>query len=90
MKIKPEHLQALRDAIIPIDTHERRQKYLDNQFSYADRCKDRELRFRWDLLKDAGIKIGDGKGMSGLPLYSYLNDVHINTALKSFIPPLET
>ena len=31
-------------------------------------------RARWDLLWFSGLKIGDGMGMPGLPLYAYLDD----------------
>lgn len=83
MKIKPEDLTKLKAAVKPYDTAELRTYYLDNP-----RGNDRNMRFRWDLLRLSGLKIGDGKGMSGLPLYAYMNDDHIDTALRSFIPDL--
>ncbi len=43
-------------------------------------------RFYWDLFHATGLKIGDGAGMPGdIELYSYLDDTHIDTALKSIV-----
>ena len=40
-------------------------------------------RLRWDLFWASNCKIGDGAGMSGdINLYSYMNDDHIDTALR--------
>ena len=40
-------------------------------------------RLRWDLLWGSKIKIGDGVGIKGdLNLYEYMNDNHIDTALR--------
>lgn len=83
MKIKPEHLQALVDAIKPLDTPERRAHYTSNV-----KAKDINKRYRWDLLYISKLKIGDGRGCEGLPLYEYMNDVHIDTALRSIVPLL--
>lgn len=88
MKITDEHLAALRAAIVPCDTPERREAYLRGDFHNADRVKDLDMRYRWDLLYASGLKIGDGVGMEGLPLYGYLNDDHIDTALRSIVPVL--
>ena len=50
------------------------------------RVRDADERFRWDLLNASKIKIGDGKGMSGdVPLYGYMNDNQIDTALKFYV-----
>lgn len=44
------------------------------------------MRYRWDLLAkacdDDFIKLGNGAGVSGIPLYSYLDECHIDTALR--------
>jgi len=39
--------------------------------------KDTDMRFRWDLLNGSKFNI--------CPFYSYLNDNHIDTALKHYI-----
>jgi hypothetical protein len=45
-----------------------------------------EMRFRWDLLWASNIKIGDGIGVkSDIDLYAYMNDNHIDTALKAYV-----
>lgn len=47
---------------------------------------DIEKRFRWDLFYASKCKLGDGVGMQGdIDLYAYLNDTHIDTALKSVV-----
>lgn len=89
LKIKKEDLEFLKGKIKPIDTQENREKYLRGDFSNSDRCKDLNKRYRWDLLYSSRISIGDGVGTQGdLNLYAYLNDEHIDSALKSFIPTL--
>ena len=56
----------------------------------ADVCKDIDKRYRWDLLYRSRIKIGDGVGIQGdVNLYSYMDDNHIDSALRSFIKPLK-
>jgi hypothetical protein len=78
VKITTEHYNYLRDAItaIPqenIDAH--RRKLLTDE-----RVKDADKRLRWDLLYATvpSAWICDN-------LYSYLNDTHIDTAIKSII-----
>jgi len=89
LKIKQRDLEILQAAIAPLDTTERRAAYISGKFPYAERCRNRDMRYRWDLLYATRIRIGDGAGMSGdLNLYSYLCDTHIDAALRSFIKPL--
>lgn len=88
MKIKPEHLSVIREAICPLDTEALREKYRNGDFPRSDQTKDLSMRYRWDLLYLSKLKIGDGVGMPGLPLYQYMIDTHIDTALKSFIPDI--
>jgi hypothetical protein len=83
MKIRPEHLAHLRRLIQPHDTPERRQRYLAGYFPRSERTKDVDMRYRWDLLWEGGL--GD---FLSRDLYPYLNDDHIDTALRSFIAPL--
>lgn len=88
MKIKREHLETLRAAIVPLDTPTRRAKYLAGDFPRSDRVKDLAKRYRWDLLWLSKLSIGDGSGRSSgvnLDLYAYMNDDHIDTALKSIV-----
>ena len=89
MKIKPEDLTALRAVVAPHDTTVRRAKYLVGDFPGASRVRDLNKRYRWDVLYASGLKIGDGRGIPGdINLYAYLDDSHIDTALRTFIPNL--
>lgn len=77
MKIKPEHYTVLKDAITAVH----------NRFPHAEAdyqlSKFTPKRLRWDMLYFSKLKVGDGRGMDGLPLYQYMNDDHIDTALKA-------
>ncbi len=89
LKIREADLQALKSAVAPYDTQDRRQRYLDGDFPYALGCKDRDMRYRWDLVHASGLRFGDGRGMPGdLNLYAYLNDKHIDAAHRSIVPNL--
>lgn len=72
MKIRPEDLDALRRAI---------EKVIE-RFPSASRIyqeKNMSLnRYRWDLLH--------ASDMDKNRLYMYLNDAHIETALRRIIP----
>lgn len=88
MKIPPDLLDTLRDAIAPLDTPALRHAYLTGQFSNADRCKDVNLRYRWDLFfasKEAmqAVYTETQFGRSGF------TDAHIDTALRKLVPPLK-
>ena len=90
LKITPEDLQVLRNALTPLDTQERRTAYRNGQFPNAERCKDLDMRYRWDLLYASGLKLGDGVGVRGdLDLYAYLDDDHIDSALRHLVAALQ-
>jgi len=80
MKITTEHYNHLLEAIKPnnskISDH---RKFIINE----GKSKDTEKRLRWDLLYYAGQStwICDN-------LYDYLDDTHIDTALKSILKEL--
>jgi hypothetical protein len=85
MKIRPEHLEVLKTNITPLDTPEKRQKYINGDFFNAEHTKDVDKRYRWDLLFAA-------PGLSNwlrFTIYAYAGDHHIDTALRSIVPPLE-
>jgi len=70
MKITPEDYAILEKAIKPM-------MYKINRSGIT------AMRWRWDCLYRCGLKIGDGIGMPGdLNLYAYMDDTHIDTALK--------
>ena len=80
MKMLPEHLQTLRDAIALIPASEvlEHQRNLRND----PRVKDQAKRMRWDLLYGA-MRSNLPRGWISNELYTYLDDSHIDTALKS-------
>jgi hypothetical protein len=84
MKIKPEHLKVLSDSIV-----EGRKRYPHLTLRhYADICigKDYRMRWRWDMfhlgMKVAPDSFKNGGRGNGLVLYDYLDDTHIDTALR--------
>lgn len=79
-KIHGETLDAMRQAIAPFDTPERRARYLAGDFARADRVDDLDKRYRWDLAWEANV-------YPSLP--AGLLDSHVDTALRSIVAPLE-
>ncbi len=79
MKMNKEHYEILKKHVLgAIPKIPSIDVYHDNGLS--------DKRYRWDLLWKSGLKIGDGKGMTvGLPLYSYINADHIDTALRHIL-----
>lgn len=80
MKITPAHYSAIRSAILPLaDRFRDHREFLKSE----GKSKDIEKRLRWDAFhasKHAGI-LSD--------LYAYLNDDHIDTALRSIMREIE-
>lgn len=76
MKIKPEHVEHIRQAVEKHDTAFHRSRYIAAGLSTT--------RYQWDLIRHAGL-------MPWLcdTLYQYANDTHIQTALNKVIKPLE-
>jgi len=86
MKMTKEHYNFIKGAISCLDKNlikEHKQFIIDE-----GKAKDINKRLRWDCFHATKIKIGDGIGQDGLPLYSYLNDDHIDTALRNIIKEL--
>lgn len=75
MKIKPEHLQTLVDNITHFDTNELRCQYRAQGLS--------DKRYRWDLayMSNSTRFICD-------VLYVYMDDTHIDTALRKIVKSL--
>ena len=76
-KINGELLAGLRAAIVPLDTTERRVDYANGNFPRADKVKDLDRRYRWDLLRHSGA--------SRLIPAGVFADSHIDTALRSIV-----
>lgn len=79
------YVQMLREALTPLDTPERRARYLAGDYPRAERTKDLSKRYRWDLLWDSHINptVWDALHEHGVL------DAHIDTALRTIVPPLE-
>lgn len=78
MKITPEDYAVLERAIV--DTIARTNLSLDNYTSLGLTAK----HYRWDLLEQSQIKIGDGIDSHGeVNIYAYANKSHVDTALRN-------
>lgn len=75
MKITTQHFEKMRAAIEPLDTEFHRSRYKAAGLS--------DTRYQWDILRHAGLMpfVCD-------ELYKYLNDSHIDTALRNIVPTL--
>lgn len=87
MKMTTEHFDALKAAIEPLDTPERRRAYIEGRFPRSDKVKDLDTRYRWDLFWYSGgyRHIKDPLALNGC---EYI-DTHIDTALRRIVPGLE-
>ena len=81
----PEHKRiTLASLVEPLDTPERREDYRNGRFPRADRVKDLDKRYRWDLFWSATTET-PGFVES---LYEFGDDRHIDTALRAIVGPL--
>lgn len=77
MRVDTVTLEAMRAAIAPLDTPERRARYVARDFPRADMVRDIDARYRWDLFYAARV-FPEG-----------LTDArHIDTALRRIVAPL--
>lgn len=81
MKVSPEHLEAMKAAIEPLDLEETREFYRKRDIPRADLVQDFDKRYRWDLYWHA-VRLG-----LRLPNSTY-KDAHIDTALRQIVKPL--
>lgn len=83
LKIKQEHLEYLKTEInkVLIKYPKLVDEYEHGDFPRADKVKDLQKRFSFDLLYGAGLTkwVCDN-------IYPYANDDHIYSALKTFCP----
>ena len=89
MKMKPEHFTILKTAIDSIlEKHpELPGQYKRGEFPRAEKTRDLQRRFCFDLFYASGIKIGDGIGTHG-DINGDYDDSHIYTALRAIAPKL--
>jgi hypothetical protein len=79
MKIRQEHYKHMRDEIkLMVDL-----PALNDAIRIDGRYKDFGKRFRWDAAYKAGLS-----GWIADNLYSYMDDSHVDTALKAIIKEL--
>lgn len=77
MKMRPEHYAILKKAVITvIDADPDAQKVW---------YKKRSKAFRWDCCYFARVKTQKMSAWISENLYSYLDDTHIDTALKKIV-----
>ena len=80
MKITPSHYSIIRDSILPLASRfPAHRDFLKSE----GKAKDIEKRLRWDAFRSSGY--------AGIlsELYAYLNDTHIDTALRSVVSEIE-
>ena len=90
MKVTPEHLTLIREAVEPLDTDERRARYRNREFPRAALVQDLNKRYRWDLLLFAtSTQHWPEPTLRISTLYDAgYADRHIDTALKAVVPAL--
>jgi len=81
MKIQQDVREQIAKAIEPLDTQERRQRYLDGNFDRAYAVSDLDKRYRWDLFWTVRPHLA-------VSLHG-LKDTHIDTVLRKIVAPLE-
>ena len=81
MKASAELRAAVAAAITPVDTEQIRDRYRTGDYPRADRTKDVNVRYRWDLYWHAQATAG--------PFHTVgLNSAHIDTMLRAIVAPL--
>jgi len=84
MKIKPDHYQHLKSLIETVkDKIPSHREALKSD----PRVKDLEMRLRWDALWATNKQNSTSAWMCA-NLYQYMNDDHIDTALRSIMKEL--
>ena len=86
MKIKKEHLEYMQKEIQQLIEKSGGEsfvveKYETGQFPNSEKVQDLQQRFCFDLLHASGLTSFVCK-----EIYSYANDAHLFTALKSICP----
>ena len=86
MKMTTQHYATIETAIGEVlTTHNSKGElvhaYQSGKFHNADKCKDLQKRFCFDLLYGTGLNSWVCSN-----LYPYLDDTHIYTVLKSICP----
>ena len=83
MKVDKDILERWREAIAPLDTPERRARYIALDIPFCRPNMDLNVRYKFDLLWTAV----NGGGITYRELEDY-NDTHLSTALGRIVPKL--
>jgi hypothetical protein len=84
LKMTEAHRADLAERIAALDTEEVRAVYRAGGYPRADAVRDVNKRYRWDLYRAATV--GRRDFVDGL--YAYLDDAHIDSALRSMVRPI--
>ena len=84
MKISKDHLDYINVQLNCLGYKQYISMYQTGQFHNANKVKDLNKRFRWDMFNLAGLG-----SFACRELYDYLDDRHIDSALKSLIPNIK-
>ena len=82
MKLKPDDYAAIRAAVLDYVG-----RYPDAMGLYKHGGLS-PMRFRWDLLRAAGVHLGSRTACSTpgtVKVYDYANDTHVDTALRRIL-----
>ena len=93
MKMTKEHVNILKDGIDRAINNNGGvdsviTMYEQGNFPRANKVKELQQRFCFDLLYASGLRIGDGVGTRG-DIEGDYSDSHIYTALKSVCPTVK-
>ena len=97
MKLSADIVEAMRERIETLDTEDTRQAYREGRFPRADKVKDLDMRYRWDLFHatkcrevlDSHGAYASGKIVhQGNVVNGTISDAHIDTALRRIVAPL--
>lgn len=82
MKIKPDHVQHMREAIADACIRIGIERLQEHRAALAacENVNDPAMRYRWDLFRAAGLT-----SFACDTLYAYANDEHIDTALRHIV-----
>jgi len=84
MKVTPEHLAMIREAVAPLDTEDTRARYRAGEFPRAAAVQDLNKRYRWDVLHASSSR----NGLIRTLYAAGYNDAHIYTALRAVVADL--
>lgn len=85
MKMSTQLFDTLKSKIEDHDNDERRRAYKSGDIVGADKVKDMDVRYRWDLYWDAWR---GSETIRDLVSDEDLHTPHIDTALRQIVSPL--